>query len=179
MIKFKRVEDKETVSMKERKIIAVGTILVGLFIPTISNVTIGIGHYGVFTERTYYWPWLILIRKTTEAYTADQWVVSGFPVSIIIFIPFMYMFKYSIAIYRSDDKIINNSALIAFTAFLQMAIIFIMSKSQQINREELVSIKYYPQWIIIVFHAYYSFNKFYSDYQRKINVAMKNKTREE
>lgn len=150
-------------SQNERKWIAIATSVVILFIPTLSYVETSTSYGGV-VETTYYWPWLILIRLQPSAeYFSDQWVVSGIPWNLIVFFPFFYALKLCYNIYKSDEDLIKNSAMIALSALGQLGLIFMMSGSQSNSSKvsEDTNLTYTPQIILIIFHAYYSLSKNY------------------
>lgn len=159
-----------------RNYLSIGSVLVSIIIPTVSRVyTNNYKSDYVLEETTYYWPWMVLTHKIPPSiYFADQWYISGFPWTLLLFLPTLYMYKYCLNLYNSSERFQFNTLMIATMAFFQIIVIYVMSKSQQQYVLEDVHLYFIPQLIIMAVNGYLSWDDFYSNYQKKLETA-KNK----
>lgn len=133
-----------------RKIIWIATWFVVLLIPAYGKVT-----SNNMTEKTFFWPWMILIRFTpVENYQSDQYTVVAFPWSILLFIPFLYILKLSWELSKSSEDRVLKSTYIVLISLIQIGLIAIAYSSQDPTVSEDKSVWYVPQIILILLHAF-------------------------
>ncbi len=132
-----------------RRFTWIATWFVVLLIPTYGKVTT-----SNMTEKTFFWPWMILIRfKPTENFQSDQYTVVAFPWSILLFIPFLYVLKLSWELSKSSDERVLKSTYIVLISLIQIGLIAITYSSQDPTISEDKSVWYIPQIILIILHA--------------------------
>lgn len=131
------------------------TMIIVIFIPTYSN-THTVTRNGRIRERSFQWPWMIITRYTPNSeYNADQLDVVAFPWSFILFMPFLYVLYQSWEMYISPKFEVMRSIKIILAAFGQGLILYMVSKSQDMDEviSESVTIYYVPHILVILIHG--------------------------
>lgn len=165
----KKAEQLQTSDSKLRKGVSILTWIIIFFVPTY-GFTVTRSSQGVIKETIYMLPWIIVIHHLPESnYVSDQFSIISFPWSFVLFLPSFYIAQQSWELYRSDKKQTENAMYILIAAIIQLGILNMTFKSQEIGIPEEVTTRFIPQLLIIVIYLLLTVIW----YSQKVNQALK------
>lgn len=166
----KNAEQLKTSDSKLRKGVSILTWIIIFFVPTYGFTITRSSQEAQIEETIYMLPWIIVIHHLPQSnYVSDQFSIISFPWSFVLFLPFFYIAQQSLELYRSDKKQTENAMYILIAAIIQLGILNMTFKSQEIGITEEVTTRFIPQLLIIVIYLLLTVIW----YSQKVNQTLK------